>query len=95
MEFKLTDDIERQLKAGESITIADAELLCLRFTIKLSKIQGTAYELATYVDVEDYEDIYIDGVVIHYDSDLQATVNDYLGKVKCSFSAAIKQLTTR
>ena len=89
MEFKLTDDIEKRLKAGESITIADVELLCLRFTIKVSKIQGLAYGLATYVDVGDcLDNIYIDGVVINHSSNLQVEVNKYLSSIKDTFATA-------
>ena len=90
MEFKLTDDIKKRLKAGESITVADVELLlCLRFTIKLSKIQGLAYGLATYVDVGDcLDNIYIDGVVINHSSNLQVEVNKYLSSIKDAFATA-------
>jgi len=89
MEFKLTDDIKKRLKAGESITVADVELLCLRFTIKVSKIQGLAYGLATYVDVGDcLDNIYIDGVVINHSSDLQVEVNKYLSSIKDTFATA-------
>ena len=89
MEFKLTDDIKKRLKAGESITVADVELLCLRFTIKVSKIQGLAYGLATYVDVGNcLDNIYIDGVVINHSSDLQVEVNKYLSSIKDTFATA-------
>ena len=89
MEFKLTDDIKKRLKAGESITVADVELLCLRFTIKVSKIQGLAYGLATYVDVGDcLDNIYIDGVVINHSSNLQVEVNKYFSSIKDTFATA-------
>ena len=93
MEFKLTDDIEKRLKAGESITVADVELLCLRFTIKVSKIQGLAYGLATYVDIGDCLDtVYIDGIIIDCNSNLEADANKYLTGIRDKFETAAKQL---
>ena len=93
MEFKLTNEVERRLNTGESITVADVELLCLRFTIKVSKIQGLAYGLATYVNVRDcLSSMYIDGAIINHGSDLQVEVNKYLSSTKDAFTAAAKQL---
>lgn len=93
MEFKLTNEMERQLNAGGSVTIADIELLSLRFTIKVSNIQGLAYGLATYVNVGDcLGNTYIDGAIINHDSDLQAGVNKYLSSTKDALTAAAKQL---
>lgn len=92
MKFKLTNEIEKKLNAGESITVADVELLCLRFTIKVSKIQGLAYGLATYVDVGDCLDtVYIDGIVIDC-SNLEADTNKYLTDIRGKFETAAKQL---
>ena len=94
MEFQLTNDIERQLKEGKDITIADSELLlCLRFTVKLSNIQGLAYRIETYVEVGDCLDsTYIDGAIIDLGSDLQTEVNKYLSNIKDAFEAATRQL---
>ena len=94
MEFKLTNEVERRLNTGESITIADVELFCLRFTVKLSNIQRLAYGLATYVDVGDCLDsTYIDGAIIDPGSDLQAEIDKYLSNMKDKFKAAARQQT--
>ena len=94
MEFELTGDMIKRVNTDEAITIADIELLCLRFTVRVSKIHRLAYEVATYVEVGDCLDsTYIDGAIIDHGSDLQAEIDKYLSNMKDKFKAAARQLT--